>query len=48
MENLLWVIVSVLLLMCLTSLKAIWRLRFRVDALEKEVQILKSAPSLKV
>ena len=42
MENFWWIVSGVLLLMCLTSLKAIWRLQAKVGDLEKEVLGLKA------
>ena len=38
MENLLWVISGVLLLMSLTALKAVWKLQAQVKDLEEQVQ----------
>ncbi len=40
MENLLWIVVGVLLLMCLTTLKAVWRLKFQVELLQKDIAAL--------
>ena len=42
MENFLLIISAVLLLMCLTALKAIWKLNYRVETLEKEAKAIRS------